>query len=57
MLSETNCKWNTSNLTSIKNNFKRIHQNVEMNLSDTQEYDITKSSYLPGGTLTSVFRK
>ena len=28
MLSETNCKWNTSNLANIKNKFKTIHRNI-----------------------------
>ena len=28
-----------------------------MNSSETKEHDISKSSYLPGGTLTSIFGK
>ena len=57
MLSETNCKWNTSNIAKMKTKFQSIHRNIEINSSDTQEYDITQTSYLPGGTLTGIFGK
>ena len=37
--------------------FSRVSKDVNMNISDSKELELTKNDYLPGGTLTSAFGK
>lgn len=54
-LTETNIKWNHSNITTANKLLKNIHQQLRTNMTGSTE--ITESDYQPGGTYCSVHGK
>ena len=49
MLNETNCKWNTRTIENLRNKLTRVSKDVSINTSDSEERELTKNDYLPGG--------
>ena len=57
LLQESNTKWTSKNISQVERNMKAIDRESVVLTSDSKEWDVTPSDYLPGGLCSIFFSK
>ena len=57
ILDGINCKWKTKNIEKLRNQLTRVSKDVNINVHDSKEHELTKNNYLPGGALKVTIGK